>query len=100
MLAKNPTEELVYHLMRAKKCSFHFGEISLGVKNLLDAVKEKGYIVHLNGSQCEIELISKQECESQGIEFEHQVAEPNNVNTNLNFHSGTFGRSNNFEKVS
>jgi len=100
MLAKNPTEEMVYHLTRAKKCSFHFGEISLGVKNLLDAVKEKGYIVHLSDSQCEIELISKQECESQGIEFEHQVTDLNNLNANLNFHSGTLGRSNNFETVS
>ncbi|NLW47077.1 MAG: hypothetical protein GXY86_07040 [Firmicutes bacterium] len=76
MLAKDPTEELVYHLMRAKKCSLHFGEISLGVKNLLDAIKEQGCVVHLNSSNQEINLIRKQECESIGIEFEHQVFDP------------------------
>ncbi len=91
MLAKNPTEEMVHHLIRAKKCSFHFGEIPLGVKNLLDAVKEAGYVVQLCGLQSEIKLISKQECESQGIEFEHQVACPNNLNANPDFHSGTPG---------
>lgn len=98
MLAKNPTEEIVYHLMRAKKCSFHFGEIPLGVKNLLDAVKEKGYIVQLSGSQSEIKLINKQECELQNIVFEHQIADPNNGN--FNFHSRTIGRLNEIEKVS
>lgn len=84
MLAKDPTEAMAYHLMRDKKCSFHFGEISLGVKKLLDAVKEMGYIVHLSGSQSEIKLISKQECESLDIVFEHQIADINNVK--LNFH--------------
>lgn len=78
MLTKDPTEELVYHLMRDKKCSLHFGEISLGVKNLLDAIKGKGYVVHLNSSHQEINLISKQECESLDIAFEHQVFDPGN----------------------
>lgn len=79
MLVKDPTEKMVYHLMLDKKCSFHFGEISLGVKNLLDAVKQIGYVVHLNGPQKEINLLSKQECEALGIEFEHQVIEANKV---------------------
>jgi hypothetical protein len=78
MLTKDPTEEMVYHLMRDKKCSFHFGEISLGVKNLLDAIKEKGYVVHLNSLHQDISLISRQECESLDIAFEHQVIDPNN----------------------
>lgn len=77
-LAKDPTEEMAFHLMRDKKCSFHFGEISLGVKKLLDAIKEIGYVVQLNSSQNKIVLVSKQECEALGIEFEHQVFDPGN----------------------
>ncbi len=83
MLTKDPTEKMAYHLMRDKKCSFHFGEISLGVKNLLDAIKQMGYVVHLNSSQKELQLISKQECDLMGIKFEHQVCEPGNINSNF-----------------
>lgn len=73
MLAKDPTEELTYHLTRDKKCSFHFGEISLGVNKLLDAVKQIGYVVHLNDPEKKINLLSKEDCETLGIKFEHQV---------------------------
>ncbi len=92
MLANNPTEAVVYHLIRDKKCSFHYGEIPLGVKNLLDAIKAMGYVVHVSGSPSEIKLVSKQECESIGLVFEHQIMSPNNFNS--------LERLNNFEKVS
>ncbi|HYH04354.1 MAG TPA: hypothetical protein VEC37_14785 [Bacillota bacterium] len=78
MLAKNPTEELTYHLMRDTKNSFHFGEISLGVKKLLDALKEKGYVVHFNGDCSEPMLLSEAECKQCGVEFEHKVLMGNN----------------------
>lgn len=78
MLAKNPTEELAYHLTRYTKYSFHFGEISLGVKKLLDALKEKGYVVHFNEDGSEPILLSEAECKQSGVEFEHKVLMGNN----------------------
>jgi len=76
MLAKNRTEELVFHLMRSKKKSFHFGEISLGVVKLLDALKEKGFIVQFTVKDGipEPQILSKEECEASGIEFEHSIS--------------------------
>jgi hypothetical protein len=73
MLSKNPTEELAFYLMRDKRNSFHFGEISLGVKKLLEAVKEKGYIVYYQPERMEPKLLSKEECARLGIVFEHTV---------------------------
>lgn len=73
MIAKNRTEEMVFHLMRSKKKSFYFGEISLGVQKLLDALKARGLVVYFsekNGNP-ETILLTKEECEQQGIEFEH-----------------------------
>ncbi|TCL62779.1 hypothetical protein EDC14_102359 [Hydrogenispora ethanolica] len=75
MISKNPTEELAYHLMLSKKNSFHFGEISLGVQKLLDALKELGYVVQFieKADGCEPKLLSKEECLRTGLAFEHQV---------------------------
>jgi hypothetical protein len=75
MLTKNRTEEMVFHLMRSTKKSFHFGDISLGVLKLLDAIKKEGFIVQYrekNGDP-ELKLMNKAECEKRGIEFEHCI---------------------------
>lgn len=76
MLAKNRTEELVFHLMRSKKKSFHFGEISLGVVKLLDSLKEKGFVVQFSvkDSIPEPQVLSRAECELMGIAFEHSIS--------------------------
>lgn len=76
MLAKNRTEELVFHLMRSKKKSFHFGDISLGVIKLLDALKEKDFIVQFTVKEGvpEPQILSKAECELMGIPFEHSIS--------------------------
>ncbi len=76
MLAKNRTEELVFHLMRSKKKSFHFGEISLGVIKLLDSLKEKGFVVQFTVKEGvpEPRILSKEECDALGIEFEHSIS--------------------------
>lgn len=75
MIAKNRTEEMVFHLMRSKKKSFYFGEISLGVQKLLDAIKEKGLVVYFSEKDGNPEaiLLSKEECENRSIEFEHCI---------------------------
>ncbi len=75
MIQKNPTEELVFHLMQSKKNSFHFGEISLGVQKLLDVLKQKGYVVHFTetAGSCEPKILSKEECLANGYDFEHQI---------------------------
>jgi hypothetical protein len=73
MIAKNPTEELAFYLMRDTRDSFHFGKISLGVKKLLEAVKEKGYIVSYKADSCEPQLFTEAECLQHGITFEHHV---------------------------
>lgn len=75
MLTINRSEEMVFHMMRSTKKSFHFGDISLGVLKLLDAIKEKGFVVHYHEKTGEPEpvLISKAECEKLGIEFEHRI---------------------------
>jgi hypothetical protein len=78
MLTKNPTEELTYYLMCNKKISFHFGEISLGVQKLLDALKNKGYIVYFNANRTEPLLLSNEDCRRLGIAFEHQTVTNNN----------------------
>lgn len=79
MLTKNPTEELIYHLTQARKNSFHFGELPLGVQKLLELIKEKGFVVHLtiNNGLPEPKLISKDDCHKLGIAYEHQIFKPN-----------------------
>lgn len=74
MIAENPLEELVYYLTRSKKNSFHYGEISIGVQKLLEALKEKGFVVHFTdkSSQPELIILSKAECEHSNLVFEHQ----------------------------
>ncbi len=80
MIPKDPTEELAYHLMLTKKNTFHFGEISIGVQKLLDALKEIGYVVQFvekpNG--CEPKLVSKEDCLRSGLAFEHRVISAKN----------------------
>lgn len=75
MIAKNPTEELVYHLTKSTKTSFHFGQIPVGVHKLLEHLKEKGFVVHFIEKQGRHEpmIISKEECQQLGIEFEHRI---------------------------
>jgi hypothetical protein len=73
MLTKDPTEELVYYLTQDKRSSFHFGEISLGVKKLLEALKEQGYVVHLTRKYSEPKLLTQEDCAKYGIAFEHKV---------------------------
>ncbi|MGD8401593.1 MAG: hypothetical protein PVH64_11795 [Bacillota bacterium] len=77
MLAINPTEELTYYLMHNKRISFHFGEISLGVQKLLDALKNKGYIVYFKVDSTEPVILSNEDCRRLGITFEHQIVTNN-----------------------
>ena len=75
MIQKNPTEELIYFLTQTKKPSFHFGEISLGIQQLLDVLKEKGLIVHFiqKAGSVETKLFTKDECIMAGLDFEHRL---------------------------
>lgn len=75
MLSKNPTEELVYHLTRVQRNSFHYGELPSGVQKLLELIKENGFVVHLTerNGQPEPKLISKDDCTKFGLAYEHQI---------------------------
>jgi hypothetical protein len=77
MIQKNPIDELIYFLTQTKKPSFHFGEVSLGVQQLLDALKEKGFVVHFiqKISGTETKLFTEEECRLAGFEFEHRMVD-------------------------